>query len=33
VDQGADLSLRGRVSGAYNDAWFSFVTLNLTWKF
>lgn len=33
VDQGADLSLRGRVSGSYDDAWFSFATLNLTWKF
>jgi long-chain fatty acid transport protein len=33
VDQGTDLSLRGRVSGSYNDAWFSFATINLTWKF
>jgi long-chain fatty acid transport protein len=33
VDQGTDLSLRGRVAGAYADAWFSFFTLNLTWKF
>jgi len=33
VDQGTDLSLRGRVSGSYNDAWFSFFTLNVNWKF
>jgi long-chain fatty acid transport protein len=33
VDQGATPSLRGRVSGGYDDAWFSFFTLNLTWKF
>jgi long-chain fatty acid transport protein len=33
VDQGQDLSLRGRVAGAYDDAWFSFATLNLNWKF
>jgi long-chain fatty acid transport protein len=33
VDQGQDLSARGRVAGAYQDAWFSFITANLTWKF
>jgi long-chain fatty acid transport protein len=33
VTQGSDSSLRGQVSGSYNNAWFSFVTLNLTWKF
>jgi long-chain fatty acid transport protein len=33
VDQGDDLSLRGRVAGAYDSAWFSFFTANLTWKF
>lgn len=33
VDQGSDLSLRGRVSGSYDGAWFSFVNLNLHWKF
>jgi long-chain fatty acid transport protein len=33
VTQGTDASLRGRVSGSYNDAWFSFFTLNLTWRF
>ncbi|MBP9902477.1 MAG: outer membrane protein transport protein [Verrucomicrobia subdivision 3 bacterium] len=33
VDQGADLTLRGRVAGSYEDAWFSFANLNLTWKF
>jgi long-chain fatty acid transport protein len=33
VDQGTATSLRGRVSGSYDNAWFSFVTLNLTWKF
>lgn len=33
VDQGTDLSLRGRVSGAYENAWFSVAALNLTWKF
>jgi long-chain fatty acid transport protein len=24
---------RGRVSGSYDDAWFNFITVNLTWKF
>ena len=33
VTQGADDSLRGLVSGSYNDSWFSFTTVNLTWKF
>jgi len=33
VDQGQDLSLRGRVSGSYDDAWFSVASLNLIWKF
>lgn len=33
VTQGSDTSSRGRVSGSYNDAWFCFATLNLTWKF
>jgi long-chain fatty acid transport protein len=33
VDQGADGTARGRVSGGYNDAWFSFFTVNVTWKF
>jgi long-chain fatty acid transport protein len=33
VDQGTDASLRGRVSGSYNDSWFSFASLNLNWKF
>jgi long-chain fatty acid transport protein len=33
VDQGNDVSLRGRVSGSYDDAWFAITTLNLTWKF
>jgi long-chain fatty acid transport protein len=33
VDQGEDLSLRGRVSGSYNDAWLTVATVNLTWKF
>ncbi len=33
VDQGTDGTLRGRVAGAYEDTWFSFFTLNLTWKF
>jgi len=33
VTQGSDASSRGRVSGSYNDAWFCFATLNLTWKF
>jgi long-chain fatty acid transport protein len=32
VTQGSDASARGRVSGSFNDAWFSFFTLNLTWK-
>src|SRR5262249_43531117 len=33
VDQGTDTSVRGRVAGTYEDAWFSFATLNLTWVF
>lgn len=33
VDQGTDVSLRGRVAGSYEDAWFNFINLNLTWKF
>jgi long-chain fatty acid transport protein len=37
VDQQSTLPVvaggRGRVSGAYNDAWFNFITANLTWKF
>lgn len=32
VDQGSDTSLRGRVSGSFDDSWFSFFTLNLNWK-
>jgi long-chain fatty acid transport protein len=33
VDQGSDLSLRGRVAGAYENAWFSIMTVNLNWRF
>lgn len=33
VDQAPDGSSRGRVSGSYDDAWFSIFTVNLTWKF
>jgi len=33
VDQGADSSLRGQVSGSYDKVWFSFFTLNLTYRF
>jgi long-chain fatty acid transport protein len=33
VDQGSDAGLRGRVAGAYEDAWFSVLSLSLTWKF
>lgn len=33
VTQGSVASSRGLVSGSYNDSWFSFFTLNLTWKF
>jgi long-chain fatty acid transport protein len=33
VDQGTDGSLRGRVSGTYEDAWFTMVSLNLNWRF
>ncbi len=33
VDQGTNVSLRGRVSGSYDDAWLSFANVNLTWKF
>lgn len=32
IDQGSDLSLRGRVSGAYENASISFFTLNFNWK-
>ncbi len=28
-----DSAYRGRVSGSYEETWFSFFTLNLTWKF
>jgi long-chain fatty acid transport protein len=33
VDQGADTSLRGRVTGSFDNAWFTFVNVNLTWRF
>lgn len=33
VDQGTDASLRGRVSGAFDDVWISVLSLNLTWEF
>ena len=33
VDQGTAGSIRGRVSGSFEDAWFTFANLNLTWKF
>ncbi|HWI59147.1 MAG TPA: outer membrane protein transport protein, partial [Bacillota bacterium] len=33
VDQGSDQSVRGRVAGSYKDAWFSFLTLNASYKF
>jgi long-chain fatty acid transport protein len=33
VDQGRDLSDRGHVLGSYNGTYFSFFTLNLTYKF
>jgi len=33
VDQGSNLSVRGRVSGSYNDTWFSFASLSVNWKF
>jgi long-chain fatty acid transport protein len=33
VTQGSYSSLRGLVSGSFNDAWFSFATVNLTWRF
>ena len=33
VTQGSYTSQRGLVSGSFNDAWFSFATVNLTWKF
>jgi long-chain fatty acid transport protein len=33
VDQGNDVSLRGRVSGSYDDAWFAITSLNLAWRF
>jgi long-chain fatty acid transport protein len=33
VDQGSDLSLRGRVAGAYDTTWFSVTSISLTCKF
>jgi long-chain fatty acid transport protein len=33
VNQGSPLAYRGQVSGSYNNAWFSFLTVNLTWRF
>jgi long-chain fatty acid transport protein len=33
VDQGTDASLRGRVAGDYANSFFSFFTVNMTWKF
>ena len=33
VSQGEPLDYRGRVSGGFDDSWFSFFTANLTWKF
>jgi len=33
VDQGQAGSQRGRVAGSYNDTWFNFITLNLTYRF
>jgi len=33
VDQGTDLSVRGRVAGSYENAWFSIASLNLSLKF
>jgi len=33
VDQGSDASLRGRVAGGFDNTWFSFFALNLTWNF
>lgn len=33
VDQGTDQSVRRRVSGSYNDTWYTFADLHLTWKF
>jgi long-chain fatty acid transport protein len=33
VDQGTDVSLRGRVSGSFENAWFTFANVNLTWTF
>ena len=33
VDQGSDLSLRGRVAGSYDNVWVSITTINFTWNF
>jgi long-chain fatty acid transport protein len=33
VDQGSNTSLRGRVSGAWEDTSFSFLTVNMSWRF
>jgi long-chain fatty acid transport protein len=33
VDQGQDASLRGRVAGSYDNAWFSLTSASLIWKF
>jgi len=33
VDQGSEPSLRGRVAGSYENSWFSFMAIHMTWKF
>lgn len=33
VDQGQDGSLRGRVSGSFDNTWLTFASLNLNWNF
>lgn len=33
VDQGTHDSLRGRVSGSFDDTWFTFANVNLNWSF
>ena len=33
VDQGEAGTARGRVDGSYDNAWLSFFTLNLTYRF
>ncbi len=33
VDQGSEFAVRGKVSGSFNDVWFSITSMYLSWKF